>query len=73
MTPAEAHAAAAAEGLKLLRSENATGFKSVCRDKRNNREDKFKANLWHGGRMKSLLPELEVKVEVKEEAPEGEA
>ena len=31
MTAAEAHAAAAAEGLALLRAENATGFKGVCR------------------------------------------
>ena len=29
MTAAEAHAAAAAEGLALLRAENATGFKHV--------------------------------------------
>ena len=31
MTPAEAHAAAAAEGLALLRAENETGFKGVNR------------------------------------------
>ena len=29
MTPAEAHAAAAAEGLRLVCAENATGFKGV--------------------------------------------
>ena len=31
MTAAEAHAAAAAEGLALLRAENSTGFKGVNR------------------------------------------
>ncbi len=34
MTPADAHAAAAAEGLELLRSENSTGFKGVRFDQR---------------------------------------
>ena len=29
MTPAEAHAAAAAEGLVLVRADNMTGFKGV--------------------------------------------
>ena len=29
MTPAEAHAAAAAKGLRLVCAENATGFKGV--------------------------------------------
>ena len=32
MSAAEAHAAAAAEGLTLLRAENTTGFKGVSRD-----------------------------------------
>ena len=53
MTAAEAHAAAAAEGLTLLRSEswtgfkNATGFKGVCRTQFVSKP--FKANLWHAG------------------------
>ena len=33
MTAAEAHAAAAAEGLALVPAENATGFKGVSRNK----------------------------------------
>ena len=52
MTAAEAHAAAAAEGLELLRSaENATGFKSV---NRNSGRGPFKAHPWHGGRQHNL-------------------
>ena len=45
MTAAEAHATAAAEGLTLLRAENATGFKNVRRNHGN-----FASTLWHGGR-----------------------
>ena len=47
MTAAEAYAAAAAEGLVLLRAENATGFKGVFR---NNRPAKpFQAKLKRDG------------------------
>ena len=47
MTPAEAHAAAAAEGLTLLRAEkNATGFKGVGRDDRKSKP--FQATLKRG-------------------------
>ena len=46
MTPAEAHAAAAAEGLALLLAENATGFKHVSRDDRKSKP--FQATLKRG-------------------------
>ena len=46
MTAADAHAAA--EGLTLLRAENATGFKGVRLG--NNVSKPFQAVLWHGGR-----------------------
>ena len=52
MTATEAHAAAAEEGLSLLRAENATVFKGVSRDK--NPSKPFKAHLYHGGRQKHL-------------------
>ena len=52
MTPAEAHAAAAAEGLALVRAENATGFKHVSRI--DGISKPFQASLRHGGRQKSL-------------------
>ena len=57
MTAAEAHAAAAAEGLALLRAENATGFKGECRRRTYrvpNVSKPFKASLRHGGRTNSL-------------------
>ena len=51
MTPAEAHAAAAAEGLRLVCAENATGFKGVY----NQSQGKpFQARLMRRGREKSL-------------------
>ena len=53
MTAAEAHAAAAAEGLTLLRAENPTGFKNVSRDDRYSSKP-FQANVWHGGRSNHL-------------------
>ena len=53
MTPAEAHAAAEQEGLALLRAENATGFKGVCRNP-SSASKPFMASLRHGGRTKSL-------------------
>ena len=46
MNAAEARAAAAAEGLALLRAENATGFKGVCRN--TGRGQPYKANLTQG-------------------------
>ena len=51
MTPAEAHAAAEAEGLTLLRgrSDNSTGFKGVSYDP-TWASKPFKAQLKHGGR-----------------------
>ena len=52
MTAAEAHAAAAAEGLALLRAENATGFKGVSRS--NTISKPFKAELWRAGRKRNL-------------------
>ena len=52
MTAAEAHAAAASEGLTLLRAETATGFKGVYRN--NSGSTPFKAQLWHGGRANQL-------------------
>ena len=49
MTAAEAHAAAAAEGLTLVPSaENSTGFKGVCR--MSSASKPFQAQVWHGGR-----------------------
>ena len=51
MNAAEAHAAAAAEGLALVRAENATGFKHVAHNNAGGKP--FKANLWHGGRSNS--------------------
>ena len=50
MTAAEAHAAAAAEGLALLRAENATGFKGVNRGGKHTSKP-FQAQLKRGGRM----------------------
>ena len=50
--PAEARAAAAAEGLTLLRSENTTGFKGVSRD--DTRSKPFMASLRHDGRTQNL-------------------
>ena len=56
MTAAEAHAAAASEGLALLRAENsllrATGFKGVYRI--GSASKPFHAQLTRGGRCKSL-------------------
>ena len=55
MTAAEAHAAAAAEGLTLLRAEdNATGFKGVRHKNDRPRLKPFEAQPWHGGRLKKL-------------------
>ena len=47
MTAAEAHAAAAAEGLSLVTAENSTGFKGVSHS---GRGKPFMANLKHDGR-----------------------
>ena len=52
MTAAEAHAAAASEGLVLLRAENATGFKGVSFSA--NVSKPFAAKLKQGGRNTSL-------------------
>ena len=54
MTPAEVHAAASAEGLSLLRAENATGFKYVFYDERSSKTKPFRAELKHDGRRKHL-------------------
>ena len=48
MPAAEAHAAAAAEGVALVRADNATGFKGVSHS--NSASKPFQASLWHGGR-----------------------
>ena len=48
MTAAEAHAAADAEGLALLRADNAAGFKHVCLGK--NVSKPFQAQLRQDGR-----------------------
>jgi hypothetical protein len=53
MTAAEAHAAAAAEGLTLLRAENVTGFKGVSRAGRSASKP-FQAMQKHDGRDKHL-------------------
>ena len=52
MTPAEAHAAAAAEGLVLVRADNTTGFKGVSHS--NIISKPFKAELWRAGRKRNL-------------------
>ena len=52
MTKSEAHAAAAAEGLTLLRAENATGFKGVSRG--GSVSKPFQANLYNAGRTNHL-------------------
>ena len=52
MTPAEAHAAAAAEGLALLRADNSTGFKGVRIVKSVSKP--FRGQLKHGGRQRYL-------------------
>ena len=52
MNAAEAHAAAAAEGLTLLRAENTTGFKNVSIG--GSASKPFKASLKHGGSKESL-------------------
>lgn len=55
MTPAEAHAAAAAEGLALLRTENSTGFKGVCHNSNQGPQSinkPFQAQVRHDGRNK---------------------
>ena len=49
---AEAHAAAAAEGLTLLRAENSTGFKGVWN--LGGRSKPFQAMLHRGGRKEFL-------------------
>ena len=55
MTAAEAHAAATAEGLALVRAENSSGFKGVFRPSRKSSTSKpFEAQLTHGGRQKYL-------------------
>ena len=53
MTAAEAHAAAAAEGLALVRAENSTGFKGVYPHPRSVSKP-FEAKLSLGGRNKGL-------------------
>ena len=50
---AEAQAAAAEEGLSLVRAENSTGFKYVRRDPKSVSKP-FKAELRHGGRFEYL-------------------
>jgi len=54
MTAAEAHAAAAAEGLALLCAENSTGFKDVRRSGKSSGSKPFTAELRHGGRKNYL-------------------
>ena len=49
MTPAEAHAAAAAEGLALVPAANATGFKGVYRN-----GQAFEAKVSGGGKLQQL-------------------
>ena len=49
MTAAEAYAAAAAEGLTLLRSDNSTGFKHVAKQSDTLRKP-YVAQPSHGGR-----------------------
>ena len=56
MTPEEAHAAAAEEGLELLRAENSTGFKSVIHADSVNKP--FQARPYHGGRHAARRPPL---------------
>ena len=51
MNAAEAHAAAAAAGLALLRADNSTGFKGVFRQ---GRGQPFRARLIQGGRENHL-------------------
>ena len=51
MTAEEAHAAAAAEGLALVRADNATGFKGVYHQPG---QQTFKAQLQHDGRRNAL-------------------
>ena len=53
MTAAEIHAAAAAEGLTLVRAENSAGFKGVSHDPKRASKP-FHANLRHGGRSNHL-------------------
>ena len=53
MTAAEAHAAAATEGLALLRAENSTGFKGVGRNN-GSASKPFQANVRHDGRQEHL-------------------
>ena len=53
MTAAEAHAAAASEGLALLRSNNPAGFKNVSVMNRN-LSKRFRAQPWHSGNQHNL-------------------
>ena len=53
MTAAEAHAAAAAEGLSLVPAENSTGFKGVSRYT-SSVSKPFQVTLCHDGRNKFL-------------------
>ena len=56
MTAAEAHAAAAAEGLALLRAENDTGFWGVypSRTPQPYSSTPFQARVWHDRRTNHL-------------------
>ena len=78
MNAAEAHAAAASEGLELVRAENPTGFKYVSFDSRQNHASKpFKAELRDGGRHKYLgtfaTPEEAALAVARALGPEGVA
>ena len=52
MTSAEAHAAAAEEGLSLVRAENPSGFKGVAHT--NKAGKPYQAQAMHGGRQEYL-------------------
>ena len=42
--------AATREGLTLVRAENATGFKGVCRNEKTSKSKPFQAQLKRGGK-----------------------
>ena len=53
MTAAEAIAAAAGEGLTLVRADNATGFRGVCHHEKRSSKP-FQARLKRGGKREHL-------------------
>ena len=54
MTAAEAHAAAEAEGLTLMRFDNATGFRGVTFHRQSKRAKPFQANPCRNGKHEHL-------------------